>query len=107
MDRQKALPGKKPYLLDLFHTDQPESKSTPGLKGIPGSKGITGSKGKPEKDPFPIKRDKSMHADNEPPSLRLSAFRKEVQTEKIDFVTYTEEISFENFCRYRPDKENR
>jgi hypothetical protein len=104
VSREKTSFEKKSPLLDLFSAYQPESKGKPESKNKSKSRDNPESKGMLGKERLFVGRKKSTDGDNQPSSLDVSVSKKGTQTEKVTFMTHTEEISFGNFLKFRPDK---
>lgn len=108
---EKTSFEKKSPFLDLFHTHQPasknkhESKGTSELKGSPEPKGRLEPKERLEKENLSVEPKRLNDEADEPSPLSLHASpKKDAQNKKIDFITRTEEISFDHFLKSRPDK---
>ena len=104
MARGKTPFEKKSPLLDFFPVHQPESTDKSESKSKSKSRDNQSSRSGSEKERLFPERKKLADGDNQPSPLSLSTSKKGTQTEKVTFITHTEEISFENFLKFRPDK---
>jgi len=100
--KEKVSFKKKPLHLDFFYTSPPESKSKSEAKDKSESKGRPESKTGSAKGRLFVEQ--STDVGNQPLSLNPSDSKKEARPEEAGFATRTQEISFEDFLKLRPDK---
>jgi hypothetical protein len=102
MLKEKVSFKKKPLHLDFFYSCPTESKSKSEAKGKSESKGRPESKARSAKERLFVGNPTDVG--NQPLSLSLKDSKKEARPEEAGFATRTQEISFEDFLKLRPDK---